>query len=142
MSREGACPCGAVRYAIDGPVRDVIVCHCSACRAATGGPWPASAAHRPDLVIDDPSAIAWDRAAISEYGASRGRCSSCGTTVFWDAPERETISFGVATLADAAGIEIAAEIWVSDAPAPGPAAGVVPHFAAALPAVVRVPWRD
>jgi hypothetical protein len=93
-------------------------------------------------VVDDPSAIAWDRAAVSECRASRGRCSSCGTTVFWDAPERETISFGVATLADAAGIELAAEIWVSDAPAADPAAGVVPRFAGGLPALVRVQWRD
>jgi hypothetical protein len=130
-----------VRYAIDGLVRDAIVCHCSACRAATGGPWPASAAHRLDLVIDDASALTWDRAAVSEHGASRGRCSSCGTTVFWDAPERETVSFGVATLADAAGIEAAAEIWVGDAVATGPAPGVVPRYARGLPGVVRVPWR-
>ena len=45
VKREGACPCGAVRFSIDGPVRDVLVCHCDACREATGGPWAASAAH-------------------------------------------------------------------------------------------------
>ncbi len=43
------CPCGAVRFSIDGPIRDVIVCHCDACREATGGPWAASAAYRRDL---------------------------------------------------------------------------------------------
>lgn len=27
MKRVGACPCRAVRYAVAGPVREVLVCH-------------------------------------------------------------------------------------------------------------------
>ena len=34
VTSQGACPCGAVRFAIYGPVRDVIVCHCDAVPAA------------------------------------------------------------------------------------------------------------
>ena len=112
MSRFGACPCGAVRFSIDGPVRDVLVCHCGACREAAGGPWAASAAYRSDLVIEDEGALTWERAAVSEHDASRGRCRACGTVLFWDAPSRETVSFGVATLEDDAGIALAAHIWV------------------------------
>lgn len=139
MTREGSCPCGAVRYAIVGPVRDVLVCHCDACRDATGGPWPASAARRDDLVVADGSALTWERAPASEYDASRGRCRTCRTTVFWDAPGRETVSFGVGTLSDASGLNVAAHIWVGDAPA---AAGAgVPQFARGLPADVSVPWH-
>ena len=32
----GACNCGDVTFEIDAPVSDVIICHCSICRRATG----------------------------------------------------------------------------------------------------------
>ena len=140
MKWEGACPCRAVRYAIDGPVRDVLVCHCNACCEATGGPWPAAAAHRRDLVVEDETALTWERAAVSEHGASRGRCGTCGTTVFWDAPGRETVSFAVATLADAAGLEIAGHIWVSEDAGMTVLPAGVPAYSRGLPPSVVVPW--
>ena len=48
----GGCLCGAVRYRIDGPVRDVIVCHCSICRRYHGGPAPHAACPRGQIAID------------------------------------------------------------------------------------------
>jgi hypothetical protein len=33
---RGSCLCGAVRYEVAGPVRDVHHCHCSMCRKAHG----------------------------------------------------------------------------------------------------------
>ncbi len=136
--RAGACTCGDVRYTVDGPVRDVLICHCDACIAATGGPWAASAARREDLVVADDSALAWERAAVSEYEASRGHCLTCGTVVFWDGPGRPTLSFAADTLADPAGLEVAAHIWVGE----GAATGDGPCYPAGLPASVTVPWRS
>jgi hypothetical protein len=142
VSRAGACPCGAIRFSIDGPVRDVIVCHCEACQEATGGPWAASAVHRADLVVEDPAAIAWERAAVSEHGASRGRCRSCGTVVLWDAPGRETVSFAAAALTGGPALEVVAHIWVS------PEAGDLlrgtglPVAPAGLPDSLSVRWRN
>jgi hypothetical protein len=141
VKREGSCPCGAVRYSIDGPVRDVLVCHCNACREATGAPWAASAAHRRDLIVEDASVLTWQSAGVSEHGARRGRCRTCGSVVFWDAPDRPTVSFAVATLEGGSTLEIAGHIWVTDgdgAPAPGER---VPVYARGLPASVEVPWR-
>lgn len=135
--REGACPCGAVRYSIDGPVRDILLCHCGACVAATGGPWGASAAARDDLTVVDESALTWERPAVSEHDALRGSCRTCGTVVFWDAPRRPTVSFAAATLADASDLDVAAEIWVGAAAAHD----ATPSFPAGLPASVAVPWR-
>jgi len=36
---RGGCLCGAVRYALTGPLRDVHHCHCSVCRRAHGTPF-------------------------------------------------------------------------------------------------------
>lgn len=33
---EGGCLCGAVRYQISGPIRNIVHCHCSRCRKAQG----------------------------------------------------------------------------------------------------------
>jgi len=139
VRRQGACPCGAVRYAIDGPVRDVLVCHCDACRAATGGPWAASAAKRRDLVLtSDDDSLLWERATVSEHGASRGRCGACGTTVFWDAPGRDTVSFAAGTLADASDLEVAGHIWVGTGAA---TEADTSSYAEGLPTSAAVPWR-
>jgi len=32
----GGCLCGAVRYEVLGPLRDVVLCHCSHCRRTHG----------------------------------------------------------------------------------------------------------
>ena len=134
--RTGACPCGAVGYAIHGPVRDIVVCHCGACREATGGPWAASAARRDDLVVSGEAALEWAHATESEHDAVRGTCRQCGTVVFWDAPGRETVSFAVSTLADGADLSVAARIWV------GAEAQQDMAHPAGLPATVTIPWRD
>ena len=91
MTRTGGCPCGAVRYTITGPVRDVIVCHCDACQEAAGGPWGASATRRDCFALDDPDAVVWAKAAVSEHDASRASCRHCGHYMLWDAPARETL---------------------------------------------------
>jgi len=142
VTRTATCPCGSVRFSIAGPVRDVIVCHCAACREATGGPWPAAAAYRADLVVEDEAALAWERAAVSEHGASRGRCRSCGTVVFWDAPGRETVSFAAAALASGPALEVIAHIWVPDEEQAKLRVTGLPVEPLGLPESVGVPWRD
>jgi len=47
----GGCLCGAVRYRINGPLRDVFVCHCTVCARTHGGPAPYSACERGDLEL-------------------------------------------------------------------------------------------
>ncbi len=142
MTDQGSCPCGAVRFTISGPVRDVIVCHCAACREATGGPWPASAAYRRDLAIGDEAALSWELAPASEHGASRGRCRSCDTVVFWDAPGRDTVSFAAALLEGSAQLEVAAHIWASPADRSALAPEGMHVESQGLPASVAVRWRD
>ena len=41
--RTGGCLCGAVRYQVRGPLRSVVMCHCSQCRRQTGHVMAATA---------------------------------------------------------------------------------------------------
>jgi hypothetical protein len=142
VTRTGACPCGAVRFTIDGPVRDVIVCHCDACRAANGGPWAASAAWRGDLVIEDEGALEREKAPVSAHGASRRLCRTCGAYVLWDAPGRETVSFGAALLADADELQVVAHIWVPHGEREALGAAGLRVEPEGLPESVEVPWHE
>lgn len=138
MTREGGCACGAVRYAVDGPLRDVLVCHCGECVEAAGHPWAATAAHRRDLTLLAGDELRWRRGQTSANGASRGRCARCDTLVLWDAPARDTVSIGVDTLDDSPALVVAGHIWVSSDPgwAPPPddhAEGGLPAFPRGAP---------
>jgi hypothetical protein len=143
VTRQGGCSCEAVRFAIDGPVRDVITCHCDSCRAAAGGPWPASAALRDDFALDDPDALVWEAAAGSAHGASRGFCRTCRDYVLWDAPGRTTVSFAAALLDDGdARLGVAAHIWVPEAERAALEAGGARAYGEGLPDGVALTWHD
>lgn len=117
--------CGAVRYRVRGPLREILVCHCVNCRRLTGRAWPATAARRAELEVA--GEVAWAPSPGSPWDARRGFCPACGTALFWDAPRRETVSIGAGTLDDPGGLRLAAHVQVADAvawdpPPPGVAA--------------------
>jgi len=113
--RTGGCLCGAVRFSVSGPVRDVVVCHCVECRRWAGGAWPATAAHRDDLTVTGEDALRWEPSPASATSARRGTCLACGSSLFWEAPGRPTVSIGVGALDDAGGLELAAHIYAANA---------------------------
>ena len=45
----GGCLCGGVRYAVTGPLRDIIACHCEQCRRSSGHFVAATACRREQI---------------------------------------------------------------------------------------------
>jgi hypothetical protein len=111
----GRCLCGAVRYEIRGPLRDVLVCHCSECRRWSGHLFAATSAQKSDLVLVESDALRWIDSPESESDARRGFCSACGSSLFWDAPARDTISIAVGSLDEPTGLETIGHVYVSQA---------------------------
>ncbi|MDF1792997.1 MAG: GFA family protein [Thalassobaculaceae bacterium] len=73
---EGGCLCGAVRYRVDGPLRETAHCHCTMCRRSSGAPavtW----------TVADPNAFHWTGATPAVYrsspGCARTFCAVCGS---------------------------------------------------------------
>jgi hypothetical protein len=95
---SGRCLCGAVRYDLQGPLRDVLLCHCVECRRWSGHVFAATAVRREDLVLRESSGLRWIVSPDSESGARRGFCGECGSSLFWDAPARDTVSIAAGTL--------------------------------------------
>jgi hypothetical protein len=112
----GRCLCGAVRYEVRGSLRDVLICHCEECRRWHGHASAFTAARREDLAVDDERALRWIDSPASDANARRGFCGECGSSLFWDAPGRETISIAAGTLDGATGLRVAGHIYVSQRP--------------------------
>lgn len=79
--KTGSCLCGAVRFAVDGPLRPVVACHCTQCRKMSGHHVAATSAVRGDVEVQ--GEVTWY--ATSDT-AKRGFCGTCGCPLFWDGP--------------------------------------------------------
>jgi hypothetical protein len=111
----GRCLCGAVSYEVTGPLRDVLICHCEECRRWHGHVSATTAARRADLVLREQRGLRWVQSPRSEARARRGFCEECGSSLFWDAPGRETISIAAGTLDGATGLRVASHWYLSQA---------------------------
>jgi len=109
--RTGGCLCGAVRYRVTGPLRPVIMCHCTQCRRMTGHVMAATAARRADFELLSGAALAWYAAS---HEARRGFCARCGSTLFWDGAGRDYISIAAGTLDDSGDLRVAFHIFTAD----------------------------
>jgi hypothetical protein len=110
-TQTGACLCGAVRYRVSGPLRPVVACHCTQCRRMTGHFMAATAARRSDFELISRTELKW---YVSSAGARRGFCGRCGSTLFWEAAGRDSISIAAGTLDGATGLATACHIFVAD----------------------------
>jgi hypothetical protein len=110
-SVTGRCLCGSVRFEVDGPLRDVVVCHCGECRRWSGHVWAATAVLPDQLSIAERGALRWIDSPESETHARRGFCAECGSSLFWEAPAHETISIAAGALDRPTGLRIEKEIY-------------------------------
>ncbi len=111
-TETGHCLCGAVRYAVHGPLRPVIYCHCTMCRRAGGHFVAATACAREHLAIESGEMLTWYR---SSPAARRGFCRQCGSNLFWEADGSATISIMAGSLDAPAGLTAREHIFTAEA---------------------------
>ena len=105
---KGGCLCGAVRYVVTGPLRDVHACHCGQCRRQSGHFVAATSAKRADFALTEARSLSWYR---SSDVARRGFCSECGSALFWD-DDTDEISLNVGSLDQPSGLTLKRHIYV------------------------------
>ncbi len=109
----GGCLCGAVRYEVRGALRDVVNCHCGQCRRTSGHQGAYTAAAKADLAVTEERGLKWYE---SSELARRGFCAECGSTLFWEAHERDHTAIAAGGLDQPTGLRTAAHIHTADAP--------------------------
>jgi hypothetical protein len=110
---RGRCLCGAVAFRVDGPLRDVINCHCHRCRRFTGHHLAATSAAVADVVIDDADGqLTWFPVEEAGYAF----CARCGSSMFWQAQSApDHLSICAGTLEPPTGLRTVEAWWVSEA---------------------------
>ena len=108
---KGSCLCGAVRYEVGGPLREVIGCHCTQCRKQTGHFMAATAASLAHFRLLADSGLAWYQASLM---AKRGFCRICGSTLFWQGHGRDYIAIAAGSVDGSTGLRLAGHIFCAD----------------------------
>lgn len=111
MKHLGSCLCGKVAYEVDGPLRDVIGCHCTQCRKTTGHFLAATAANLSDFRLVRDEGLAWYRSSDT---AKRGFCRECGSTLFWQGDGRDNIAIAAGSLDGETGLTVEGHIFCAD----------------------------
>ncbi|MDM9629186.1 GFA family protein [Rhizobium sp. S152] len=98
----GGCQCGAVRFAVRGPITNRAICHCRMCQKAVGSvSWPFFTVAMAD--------IQWSRGKPSLFrsseAATRGFCSHCGTPLTFEPVDDTTIDMSIGALDDPSAVE-------------------------------------
>jgi len=111
-THSGSCLCGEIRYVVNGPLRDVVNCHCSQCRRTHGHFGAYSCAALSDFKLTGGNGLKWYQ---SSPQARRGFCSNCGASLFWMPEGEDRVAIAAGTLDQPTGLRTVAEIYVADA---------------------------
>ncbi len=107
----GGCHCGAVRYEVIGPLRDVINCHCSMCQKSHGNFGPHSKARKVNITITKNTGLAWYKTSDI---ARRGFCRECGSGLFWEPFDLEATGIIAGTIDSPTGLKTIGHIFVGE----------------------------
>ncbi len=110
--KTGSCLCGAVTFAIDGPLRPVIACHCIQCRKQTGTYMSATSCADKDLSFTQERGLKWYR---SSGEAQRGFCQECGSVLFWKRDGSNTTSLTAGSVDGPTGAPLEGHIFCESA---------------------------
>jgi hypothetical protein len=109
--KTGGCHCGAVRYTVTGPLRDVIYCHCTQCRKQTGHFVAATRVADETLAITGAGQLTWYAASP---GARRGFCRHCGSLLLWKRDGSDMTSIMAGSMDLPTGLTASHHIFAAD----------------------------
>ncbi|MGY0216168.1 GFA family protein [Endozoicomonadaceae bacterium StTr2] len=94
---QGSCLCGAIKVEINGPITDIIHCHCSLCRKSSGTAYATNGFIQAEsLKVIDPEQQL--RYFERKEGRRRHFCSNCASPVYSSSsadPARYRIRLGI-----------------------------------------------
>lgn len=111
---KGSCSCSRVAYEINGPLTQIMHCHCVMCRKSNGSAFRTRATvQASDFVwVRGENEVTWYSSSPGHY---RGFCAACGTPLvsrFNLTPDVYELPLG--SLDDDPGIYAGAHVYVAD----------------------------
>jgi hypothetical protein len=111
QEHAGGCLCGAVRYRISGPLRDILICHCGQCRRWHGHVGAYTSAARADISLEEGGALRW---FTSSPQARRGFCGVCGSSLFFEPAGEARLAIAAGSLDQPSGLRVLGHEYVAD----------------------------
>ena len=113
---SGQCFCGQVRFEVHGPLSDVTICHCNECRRFHGHLGAYTFASRKDVKIIEEKSLKWHR-SLNDFtpNVRKGFCVECGSSLFSDQTDGDTIAIAAGTLNNTTGLKIRGHVWMEQA---------------------------
>ena len=109
MIHHGSCLCGAITFAVTGPLPAPNACHCSQCRKQSGHVWASVDLDRSALTVT--GTTRWFAASDK---VRRGFCPTCGSFLFWDPLKGDATAVAMGAFDDPTGVRLARHIFVAD----------------------------
>ncbi len=109
---RGGCLCGAVRFEVTEELRDIVLCHCTMCRKMHGHVGAYAATSKKALRLIETGGLKWHR---SSPEVRRGFCGECGSILFWERADRDTVSITAGSLDPPTGLSTVLQIHVESA---------------------------
>lgn len=109
--KTGSCLCGAVKFTA-AALGGVTACHCTQCRKQTGNYWSSMHVNEADFALTEQRGLKWYRSSPT---AQRGFCSECGSSLFWKADGKNTISVTAGTIDGKTDSKLEGHIFCDDA---------------------------
>ncbi|MFN4155062.1 MAG: GFA family protein [Paracoccaceae bacterium] len=108
---KGSCQCGAVSFTVAGDLPPPNACHCTICRKQSGHVFASTEVKTADLAITGAAHVTWYQ---SSPKVRRGFCSSCGSSLFWDPPQRDWIAVAMGAFDGPTDTRMHLHIFVAD----------------------------
>lgn len=110
----GSCHCGEVAFRATGPMRPIVVCHCTDCLNLAGNSWAATATANTRFLLTK-GADTLDWYASSDF-AERGFCSHCHAHLFYRRHGADKISISLGALDTLDGLFVSGQIYTKSLP--------------------------
>lgn len=111
---KGGCHCGAISFEAIGPMREIIVCHCTDCLKLAGYSWAATTVSESRFsFVTGADTVDWYQS--SDF-AERGFCKSCHAQLFYRQNDKDTISISPGMLDNFDGLYTSGQIYRSSLP--------------------------
>lgn len=108
---QGSCLCAAVMFETTGPLTQPSVCHCGQCRKQSGHVWSSTYLPETNLTLIQDHGLRWFAASDK---ARRGFCTECGSFLFWQHNDEDTISISMGAFDTPTGLRLAKHIFTAD----------------------------
>ena len=110
MKATGGCLCGSVRFTAEDVGDDVHACHCTMCRAWSGGP----------AIVAMVGNIRFEGGGLSRHDSSswaeRGFCAHCGSNLFYRLKATNGYYVSMGAFDDQSRFRLVDEIYIDEKP--------------------------